>query len=112
MIQQPLLSEQAKELGAIVENALTISVTHVVAAGYGSPKYLVSSSLLLCLSYDTGGKGKATDLLSLFSMPLNIVYRCWRLLGLRHLSPTGRKGVTWTLLQCVFISLLKDGIYS
>ncbi|WVW83245.1 hypothetical protein I302_105264 [Kwoniella bestiolae CBS 10118] len=37
---KPALSALAKELGATVENALTIHVTHVVAVGYGSPKYL------------------------------------------------------------------------
>nr|XP_018263947.1 uncharacterized protein I303_03824 [Kwoniella dejecticola CBS 10117]OBR86105.1 hypothetical protein I303_03824 [Kwoniella dejecticola CBS 10117] len=34
------LTALAKELGATVENALTIHVTHVVAIGYGSAKYL------------------------------------------------------------------------
>ncbi|WWD01536.1 hypothetical protein V866_008481 [Kwoniella sp. B9012] len=37
---KPALAALAKELGATVENALTIHVTHVVAVGYGSPKYL------------------------------------------------------------------------
>ncbi|WWC69573.1 uncharacterized protein I206_103516 [Kwoniella pini CBS 10737] len=34
------LTALAKELGGTVENALTIHVTHVVAVGYGSAKYL------------------------------------------------------------------------
>ena len=35
-----------KELGGEVESALTINVTHVVATGFGSPKYNVSRSLI------------------------------------------------------------------
>lgn len=40
--EKPALSALVKELGGDVESALTIKVTHVVASGYGSPKYLVS----------------------------------------------------------------------
>lgn len=36
----------AKQLGATVEAALTITVTHVVAIGFNSPKYHVSRSTL------------------------------------------------------------------
>ncbi|WVR05087.1 hypothetical protein IAU60_002099 [Kwoniella sp. DSM 27419] len=36
---KPYLTGLAKELGAAVESALTIHVTHVVASGYGSAKY-------------------------------------------------------------------------
>lgn len=39
---QTQLSEMVRELGGTVESALTISVTHVVAVGFGSPKYMVS----------------------------------------------------------------------
>lgn len=42
-LAQQELSVMAKELGAAVESALTIAVTHVVASGYGSAKYLVCS---------------------------------------------------------------------
>ncbi|WWC85363.1 uncharacterized protein L201_000226 [Kwoniella dendrophila CBS 6074] len=37
---KPALTVLAKELGAVVENALTIHVTHVVAVGHDSAKYL------------------------------------------------------------------------
>ncbi|KAK4687729.1 DNA replication regulator DPB11, partial [Tremellales sp. Uapishka_1] len=37
---KPELSKMAKELCAGVENALTVNVTHVVASGYDSAKYL------------------------------------------------------------------------
>jgi hypothetical protein len=32
----------ATKLGATIESALTVSVTHVVASGFGSAKYAVS----------------------------------------------------------------------
>ncbi|WVF72304.1 hypothetical protein IAT40_007117 [Kwoniella sp. CBS 6097] len=37
---KPQLTALAKELGAGVESALTVNVTHVVASGFGSAKYL------------------------------------------------------------------------
>jgi len=39
---QPHLTQLVKELGGEVENALTVTVTHVVAKDYGSAKYNVS----------------------------------------------------------------------
>jgi hypothetical protein len=36
------MSALAIELGARVESALTVHVTHVVAGGFGSDKYYVS----------------------------------------------------------------------
>ncbi|KAK8869919.1 hypothetical protein IAR55_000487 [Kwoniella newhampshirensis] len=36
---KPQLTQLARELGATVESALTVHVTHVVAISYGSPKY-------------------------------------------------------------------------
>ncbi|WRT67010.1 uncharacterized protein IL334_003976 [Kwoniella shivajii] len=44
---KPALTALAKELGAMVENALTIHVTHVVAVGFGSAKYLYAVEHLL-----------------------------------------------------------------
>ncbi len=38
---QAYLTGLAKEIGALVESALTVTVTHVVASGFGSAKYLV-----------------------------------------------------------------------
>lgn len=39
---KPRLSKLVGKLGGNIESALTISTTHVVAPGFGSPKYLVS----------------------------------------------------------------------
>ena len=39
------LAKMAKQLGAHTESALTVNVTHVVASGFASAKYLVC---LLC----------------------------------------------------------------
>jgi hypothetical protein len=36
----------ATKLGATIESALTVSVTHVVASGFGSAKYAVSDAPL------------------------------------------------------------------
>jgi len=38
---KPALAKLARELGAEVESALTVKVTHVVAQGFTSPKYHV-----------------------------------------------------------------------
>ena len=35
------LAALAQELGALIDNALTVEVTHVIASGFGSPKYMV-----------------------------------------------------------------------
>jgi DNA replication regulator DPB11 len=39
---KPALSMLVQDMGGTVESALTVKVTHVVASGTGSPKYLVS----------------------------------------------------------------------
>lgn len=41
---KPALAKLVKDLGGEIETALTVNVTHVVAPGFGSPKYLVSVS--------------------------------------------------------------------
>lgn len=38
--EKPKLSALVKELGGKVENALTVNVTHVIASGFGSAKYM------------------------------------------------------------------------
>lgn len=38
--EKPKLSALVKELGGKVENALTVNVTHVIAQGFGSAKYM------------------------------------------------------------------------
>lgn len=40
MEEKPRLSAFVKELGGQVENALTVNVTHVIASGSGSAKYM------------------------------------------------------------------------
>ncbi|ORY32222.1 hypothetical protein BCR39DRAFT_523376 [Naematelia encephala] len=37
---KPRLTELVRELGGEVEHALTVDVTHIIAVGFGSPKYL------------------------------------------------------------------------
>jgi len=64
----------AIELGAKVESALTVHVTHVVAGGFGSDKYYVS---FLCWPGLTG------------STPSNTVYRCYQLIGSKTIISAG-----------------------
>lgn len=77
------LGKMVRSLGGVVETALTIKVTHVIAKGFGSPKYLVSWCEWLEL---TG------------SMRSIIVFRCCRLAGSWTLTRAGSRATSWTCL--------------